>query len=101
MDKTEKSSKILDNFLVDFLPKMYEKGKNYFCLSKTHPSGSIDVMQLNIPAIRSQIRNLFWTLFYNPDQCASSGFPYVAASYFSLICLVDYNGRQNINKSGE
>ena len=29
MDKTEKSSKMLDIFLVDFLPILYKKVKNY------------------------------------------------------------------------
>ena len=53
MDKIEKSSKILSNCLADFLPFMYQKVKNYFWLSKRHPLATIDVMQLNIPALKS------------------------------------------------
>ena len=42
MDKTEKSSKMLGNFLVDFLPILYQKVKNYFWLSKKHPLATIE-----------------------------------------------------------
>ena len=37
MDKTEKSSEMLGNFLVDFFPILYPKVKNYFGLSIRHP----------------------------------------------------------------
>jgi hypothetical protein len=53
MDKIEKSSKILGNCLADFLPIMCQKVKNYFSLSKRHPLATIDVMQLNISALKS------------------------------------------------
>ena len=59
MDKTEKSSKMLGNFLVDFLPILYPKVKNYFGLSIRHPLATIDVIQLNVPALKSQFENLF------------------------------------------
>ena len=62
MDKTEKSSKMLGNLLVDIV-------KNYFGLSKRHPIVTIDVMQLNILTLESQSGYLFWTIFYNPDHC--------------------------------
>ena len=71
MDKTEKSSKMLGNFLVDFLKIWYQKVKNYFGLSIRHPlAATIDVIQLNVPALKSLFENHFWTLFYNPDHCA-------------------------------
>ena len=69
MDQTKKSSKMLANFLVDFLPILYQKLKNYFALSIRHPLAKIDFIQVNSPALNSQCENLFWTLFYNPDHC--------------------------------
>jgi hypothetical protein len=46
MDKTEKSSKMLGNFLVDFLPTLYQKVKNCFGLSiRPNPLASIDVIK--------------------------------------------------------
>ena len=57
MDKTEKSSKMLGMFLVDFVPILYQEVKNYFGLSIRHPLVTIDVIQL----------------FYNPDHCAWEG----------------------------
>ena len=53
MDKSKKLSKKLGNFLVDFLPILYQKVKNYFGLSKRHPLEKIDVMRLNVLAINS------------------------------------------------
>ena len=53
MNKTEKSSKMLGNFLVDFLAILYQKAKNYFGLSVRHPLATIDVIKLNVPAIKS------------------------------------------------
>ena len=53
MDKTEKSSKMLGNVLVDFLAILYQKVKNYFGLSIRHPLATIDVIKLNVPAIKS------------------------------------------------
>ena len=67
--KTQKSSKMLDIYLVDFLPILYQKMKIYFLSSKKHPLASIDVMQLNVPVLKSYFGNLFWTLFYHPDHC--------------------------------
>jgi hypothetical protein len=68
MNKTEKSSKMMGNFLVDFLAIFYQKVKNYFGLSIRYPLATIDVIRLNMPAIKSYIENLFWTLFYKPDH---------------------------------
>ena len=53
LDKTEKSSKMLGNFLVDFLPILYPKVKNYFGLSIRHPLATTDVIQLKIPVLKS------------------------------------------------
>jgi hypothetical protein len=53
MDKTEKSSKMLGNFLVDSLPIFYIKLKNYFGLSISNPLATIDVIQPNVPALKS------------------------------------------------
>jgi hypothetical protein len=44
---------MLGNFLADFLPILYQKVKNYFGLSKRHPLATIDVMQLNVLALKS------------------------------------------------
>ena len=52
MDKTKKSSKMLANFLVDFLPILYQKVKNYFGLSIRHPIATIDVTQKNVTALK-------------------------------------------------
>ena len=60
----------MDNCLADFLPFRYQKVKNYFWLVKMDPLATIEVMQLNIPSLKSYFWNLFRTLFYNPDQCA-------------------------------
>ena len=30
-------------------------------------------MQLNVSVLKCYFGNLFWTLFYNPDQCALHG----------------------------
>ena len=67
IDKIEKSSKMLDNYLVDFLLIFYQKVQNFW-LSKRHPLAATDVIQLNVPTLNSQFGNLFWTLFYNPDH---------------------------------
>ena len=61
---------MLDNYLVDFLLSLYQKVKIYFFLTKKHPLASIDVMQLNVPDLKSYFGNIFWALFYNPDHCA-------------------------------
>ena len=53
MDKSEKSSKMLGDFLVDFLPILYQKVKNYFGLSIRHPLVTIVVIQLNFPDLKS------------------------------------------------
>ena len=45
MDKTEQSSKMLGNFLVDFLPILYQKVKNYFRLSARHSLATTDVIK--------------------------------------------------------
>ena len=55
---------MLVNFLVDFLPILYHKVKNYCCLLKRHPLAAIDAMRINVPALKSQFGNLFWTPFY-------------------------------------
>ena len=73
MDKTEKSAKMLGNFLVDFLQILYQKVKNYFGLSIRYPLATIDVTQLNVHALKSYFENIFWTLFYNPDDCGLQG----------------------------
>ena len=49
MNKTEKSSKILVNFLVDFLAILYQKVKNYFGLFIRHPIATIDVIKMFLP----------------------------------------------------
>jgi hypothetical protein len=53
MDKAEKSSKILGNFFVDFLPILYQTVKNYFGLSKRHPLATMSVMKLDVPVLKS------------------------------------------------
>jgi len=45
--------------------------KNYCCLPKRHPLAPIKAMRINISALKSYFGNLFWTLFYDPDQCAT------------------------------
>jgi hypothetical protein len=70
MQKIEKLSKIVVNFLVDFLTILYHKVKNYCFLPKRHPLAPIEAMRINISALKSYFGNLFWTLFYDPDQCA-------------------------------
>ena len=79
---------MLGNFLVDFLPILYQKVKNYFGLSIRHPLATIDVIQLNVPALKSQFENLFWTLFYNPDHCA--GVRYTQARNTMVTSLIHY-----------
>ena len=80
--KPQKSSKMLNNYFVDFKLILYQKVKIYFLLSKKHPLASIEVMQLNVSVLKCYFGNLFWTLFYNPDQCASVG------RFYSLGTLV-------------
>jgi hypothetical protein len=53
MQKIEKLSKIVVNCLVDFLPILYPKVKNYCCLPKRHPLAAIDAMGINVPALKS------------------------------------------------
>ena len=55
MDKMEKSSKMSGNFPTNFLPFIYQKVKNHFWFSKRHPLATIDVMQLNIPALNMKL----------------------------------------------
>ena len=69
MDKTEKSSKMLGNFLVDFLPILYQKVKNYFGLSIRHPLATIDVIQLNFSALKSQFEIFFYTILQSRSLC--------------------------------
>ena len=53
MDKNQKSSKNLGNFLISFLSILYPKVKNYFLSSKKHQLATADVLQLNVPALKS------------------------------------------------
>ena len=77
--------------IADFLPFMYQKVTNYFWLSKRHPLATIDVMQLNIPVLKSQFWNLFWTLFYNPDHCVVE-LPNNFSSNLILFILFIFSG---------
>ena len=53
MDKTKKSTTNFGNFCVESLPILYQKLKNYFWLSKKHPLATINVMQLNVPTLKT------------------------------------------------
>ena len=66
---------MLGNFLVDFLPILYQKVKNYFELYIRHPLAtiSIDTMQINVFALKAFLEIFFWTLFYDPDHCVLGG----------------------------
>ena len=55
MDKIE----ISDNCFVDFLPILYQKVKNYFWLSKKHQLATIDVMKLNVTALKASLEIFF------------------------------------------
>ena len=65
MQKIEKLSKIVVNFLDDFLPILYHKVKNYCFLPKRHPLATAN------RCVRHE--NLFLTLFYDPDHCVRQG----------------------------
>ena len=73
LTETQKSSRMLNNYLVDFMPILYQKVKIYFLLTKKHPLASIDVMQLKVSFLKSYFGNLFWTLLDLLDQCGELG----------------------------
>ena len=66
---------------------MYQKVTNHFWLSKRYPLETIDVMQLNIPGLKSYFWNLFWTLFYHPDHCGEARSINFLISIFFFIWL--------------
>jgi hypothetical protein len=74
MQKIEKIIKNSGLVFVDFLLILYHKEKNYCCLPKWHPLAPLEAMRINISALKSYFGNLFWTLFYDPDQCAVKGY---------------------------
>ena len=73
MQKIEKIIKNCGLFFVDFLLILYQKLTNYCCSPKRHPLATINAMRINVSALKRQFRNLFWTLFYDPDHCARVG----------------------------
>ena len=78
MDKTEKSSKILGNFLVDFLPILYQKVKNYFGLSIRHPLATIDVIHTSKCSCPASLKIFFGhysTVQYGVSQLNSERLP--------------------------
>ena len=67
MQKIEKLSKIVVNFLDDFLPILYHKVKNYCFLPKRHPLATIVAMQIDVFAMKI----FFW--HYSMIQITVSG----------------------------
>ena len=65
MDKTEISSKML----VDFLPILYQKVKNYFELSKRPPLAVIRYHAIKLSCPKNLVWKSCWTILYNPDHC--------------------------------
>ena len=46
---------MLGNFFADFLSILYQKVKNYFVLSIRHLLATIDVIQLDFPALKTYL----------------------------------------------
>ena len=69
MDKTEKSSKMLGNFLDDCLPILYQKAKNekiFWFIRKA----SISNYRCHTTKC---LKIFFWTLFYKPVSLCRAG----------------------------
>ena len=82
----------MNNCLADFLPFRYQKVKNYFWLVKMDPLATIEVMQLNIPSLKSYFWNLFWTLseiYYSTTQISVKCKKVLAKCFTYLFIIMD------------
>ena len=93
MQKIEKNHQKLCFSFVDFLLIFYCKVKNYYCLPKRHPLATIDALRINVSVLKRQFGNLFWTLFYDSDQCAQ------VAQKQKFICHLSVSPVPNLGKT--
>ena len=70
---------MLGNFLVDFLPILYQIVKNYFLFIQKASISNYRCYEIKCSWPKKLVWKSFFTIFYNPDHCALPRFKDVAA----------------------